>query len=272
VILAVALAAAALLAPAPAPTLLAAGDVASCRSSGDERTAALVASLPGTVALLGDAVYESGTDAEFARCFAPSWGRFRARIRPTPGNHDYRTAGARGYFRYFGAAAGNPRRGYYAYELGSWQVVVLNTNCRPAGGCEAGSPQERWLRRTLAASEARCTVAYGHHPRLSSGIHGPDASIQPLWRALQDGGVELYLAGHDHHYERFAPSRGLRQFVVGTGGRSHYPIVRSVGGSERRWSRGDGVLALTLGVAGYEWRFVAAAGEAFADAGSATCA
>ncbi|HSC92011.1 MAG TPA: metallophosphoesterase [Gaiellaceae bacterium] len=252
--------------------LVAAGDVASCRSRGDEATASVVARLPGTVAVLGDSVYERGTPTEFARCYAPSWGRFRGRTRPAVGNHEYGTPGAAGYFRYFGRAAGDPRRGYYAYRLGAWQVVVLNTNCAQAGGCGARSPQEQWLRGVLSASTARCTVAYGHHPRFSSGIHGPDASIDPLWRALKEYRVELYLAGHDHHYERFRPVDGLRQFVVGTGGRSVYPFVRRVEGSERRWWGGFGVLALRLLPDSYDWRFVAAGGSRFADSGSAACA
>jgi hypothetical protein len=271
VILAAALATAALLAPAPAASVVAVGDVASCRSQGDEATAAVAAKLPGTIALLGDVVYESGTDAEFARCFGPSWGRLKGRIRPAPGNHEYGTGGAAGYFRYFGRAAGDPRRGYYVYRLGEWQVVVLNTNCSRAGGCGVGSPQERWLRGVLSASRSRCTLAYGHHPRLSSGFHGPDRSIQPLWRALQDGRVELYLAGHDHHYERFDPSLGLRQVVVGTGGRSHYPAIRRVGGSRARWAGGYGVLTLTLRGDAYDWRFVPVAGETYVDAGSGSC-
>lgn len=268
-ILAAALAAAALV--APGTNLVAAGDVASCRSSGDEATAALVARLPGTVAVLGDSVYESGSDEEFRRCYAPSWGRFKGRTRPAVGNHEYGTPGAAGYFRYFGRAAGDPRHGYYAYRLGSWQVVVLNTNCAAAGGCGAGSPQERWLRSVLASSAATCTVAYGHHPRFSSGFHGPDRTVQPLWRALQDAHVELYLAGHDHHYERFATSRGLRQFVVGTGGRSTYPVFRRVAGSQARWAGGYGVLSLRLLEGSYAWRFVAAPVERFTDTGSARC-
>jgi len=269
VILAAALAAAALV--APGANLVAAGDVASCRSAGDEATAALVARLPGTVAVLGDSVYEAGSDEEYRRCYAPSWGPFRGRTRPAVGNHEYGTQGAAGYFRYFGAAAGPPGRGYYAYRLGSWQVVVLNTNCAAAGGCGAGSPQERWLRGVLGSSSAACTVAYGHHPRFSSGFHGPDRTVQPLWRALQDAHVELYLAGHDHHYERFATSRGLRQFVVGTGGRSTYPVLRRVAGSQARWAGGYGVLSLRLLAGSYQWRFVAARGERFTDAGSSRC-
>jgi hypothetical protein len=160
------LAAAALLGlPAPAATLVAAGDIASCGSNGDEQTAALVARIPGTVAVLGDSVYERGTPAEFASCYAPSWGRFKARTRPAAGNHEYGTPGAAGYFGYFGPAAGHPDRGYHAYGLGAWRMVVLNSNCGRVGGCRPGSPQLRWLRAELRTNRSRCTLAYWHHPR-----------------------------------------------------------------------------------------------------------
>ena len=259
------------LAGAPATaTLLAAGDVASCSASGDEATARLLDRLRGTVAVLGDSVYERGTDDEFARCYAPSWGRHRARTRPAVGNHEYGTPGAAGYFRYFGRRA-HPPRGYYSYDLGAWHVVVLNTNCRPAGGCGRGSPQERWLRADLAASRARCTVAYGHHPRYSSGLHGSDATLRDLWRALAAGGADLYLAGHDHHYERFRPIGGVRQFVVGTGGRSLYPVGRPVAGSQVRNALTFGVLALTLRPRSYAWRFLPVPGATFRDAGTGAC-
>lgn len=254
----------------PEAVLVAAGDVASCRSSGDERTAALLDRLPGTVAVLGDVVYERGTPDEYARCYAPTWGRHRARTRPAVGNHEYGTAGASGYFRYFGRRAAPPR-GYYAYRLGTWRVLVLNTNCVPAGGCGPASPQGRWLRGELARNRGRCVLAYGHHPRFSSGPHGPDRSIDSLWRALGDGGAELYLASHDHDYERFAPIRGVRQFVVGTGGRSLYPIVRRNPASRVRQSRHFGVLVLRLRPGSYAWRFEAATAGAFTDSGSASC-
>lgn len=249
--------------------LIAAGDVASCSSDGDEATARLLDRLPGTVAVLGDLAYERGTAAEFARCYGPSWGRQRRRTRPAPGNHEYGTAGAAAYFRYFGRAVGPPR-GYYAYSLGAWRVLVLNTNCGPAGGCGRGSPQERWLRGELARNRGRCLLAYGHHPRWSSGLHGPDMSIDPLWRALAAGGAELYLAGHDHHYERFRAQSGVRQFVVGTGGRSLYPIVRRFAASQVRRATAFGVLQLRLRPRSYTWRFVSVDGS-FSDSGSAAC-
>lgn len=250
---------------APAQTVVAAGDIASCRSKGDEATAALVERMAGTVAVLGDSVYERGTGAEFRDCY--SWRRFRARTRAALGNHEYLTAGAapaRAYFRL-------PARGYYSYRLGSWLVVVLNSNCRPAGGCERGSPQQVWLRRTLAAHRGRCTLAYFHHPRWSSGLHGSDRTMGALWDTLAAAGADVVLAGHDHHYERFAPIGGIRSFVVGTGGRSLYPVLWRLPASRVVQWHAFGVLRLTLRDDGYAWRFVPVAGSTFADEGTDRC-
>ncbi|HXH87140.1 MAG TPA: metallophosphoesterase [Gaiellaceae bacterium] len=255
----------ALLAPTPASTLLAAGDVASCRSDGDEATAALVARTPGTVAVLGDAVYERGTRAEFARCY--SWRGFRDRTRTALGNHEYGTGAAAAAIAYFRL----PQRGYYSYELGSWHVVVLNTNCRQAGGCGSDSPQNAWLRRDLLEHSARCTLAYGHHPRWSSGLHGSDDTIAPLWRTLAAGRVDVVLAAHDHHYERFVPIDGIRSFVVGTGGRSHYPVLRRLRTSASVDDRAFGVLRLTLRPDSYDWRFLPVTGSRPVDTGEARC-
>ena len=269
-----------LVSPAPTATLVAAGDVASCDSDGDERTAALVARIPGTVAVLGDSVYELGTAEEFARCYAPTWGRFRSRTRPAVGNHEYGTAGAAGYFGYFGRRAGHHARGWYAYRLGSWRVIVLNSNCLRVGGCGAGSGQLVWLRAELRAHPSACTLAYWHHPRFSSGLHGNDLTVAPLWSALSAAGADVVLTGHDHHYERFAPlapsgrvdrAHGMREFVVGTGGRSRYPVVRRTPGSEARDWRTVGVLRLTLRPGSYAWRFVPVAGSRFTDAGVGRC-
>ncbi|MEX2647200.1 MAG: metallophosphoesterase [Gaiellaceae bacterium] len=246
----------------PSVPLVAAGDVASCRSTGDEATALLLDRLPGTIALLGDSVYERGSADEFRRCF--SWSRHKARIRPAVGNHEYLTPGARGYFAYFRVPQ------WYSYELGDWHVVVLNSNCGPAGGCGPDSPQARWLRADLAEHPARCTLAYAHHPRFSSGVHGSDRTLAALWRIMSAGGVDVYLAGHDHHYERFAPSGGIRQFVVGTGGRSLYAVVRRLAGSRAAQTLSYGLLALSLRPEGYSWRFVPVAGR-YRDAGGAAC-
>jgi len=266
VILGAILAAAISLLPSP-PTLIAAGDIASCRSSADEKTGALVAKLPGTIAVLGDAVYERGTAEEFRDCY--SWARFLGRTRAALGNHEYGMGTATTAIDLFGLTP----TGYYSYDLGGWHVVVLNSNCMPAGGCDDGSPQQRWLAADLARSGARCTLAYMHHPRFSSGLHGSDTTIAPLWRTLVRGGADVALAGHDHHYERFAPIGGIRSFVVGTGGRSHYPVFRRLS-RPRSVVVNDstyGVLRLTLRPSGYDWRFVPVAGSRFRDAGSAGC-
>jgi hypothetical protein len=183
------------------PILVAVGDIASCSSDGDEATAALLDGLSGTIATLGDHAYRSGTPQEFADCYDPSWGRHKDRTRPAPGNHDYETSGAAGYFDYFGAAAGEPGKGYYSYDLGTWHIVVLNSNCSQVGGCGEGTPQEQWLREDLAAHPATCTLAYWHHPLFSSGTeHGGNESMQPVWQALYDAGADVVLAGHEHNY------------------------------------------------------------------------
>jgi Calcineurin-like phosphoesterase len=187
-------------------TVLAAGDIASCTTSGDEQTAALLDTLPGTVLTLRDTVYDDGSASQFARCYAPSWGRFRDRTYPAPGNHDYQTAGASGYYGFFGPRAGQPGNGWYSFNLGRWHLIALNSNCNAVGGCQPGSEQERWLWADLAAHPARCTLAFWHHPRFSSGTtHGSDPAVGGLWVALYQAGADVVLVGHEHNYERFAP-------------------------------------------------------------------
>jgi len=261
--------------------LVGAGDIASCVSDGDEATASLLDAIGGVVFTLGDHAYEAGTPIEFEACYEESWGRHKARTRPTPGNHDYLTPGASGYFDYFGAAAGERDRGYYSYRLGPWHIVVLNSNCPEVGGCDSGSPQAQWLRANLAANPTPCTLAYWHHPRFSSGPHGSDPTVQAFWQALHDYGAEVVLSGHDHTYERFAPQdpqgrldpvRGVRQFVVGTGGASHHRFAGpAAANSEARSDDTFGVLKLTLYPTGYEWQFIPAAGRTFTDSGAAPC-
>ena len=267
-------------APDAHPVLLAAGDIATCDGNGDEATAQLLDRLAGTVAVLGDGAYPNGTATDYAACYDPTWGRHKARTRPTPGNHDYDTAGAAGYFGYFGAAAGDPAAGYYAYDLGAWHVVVLNSNCAAVAGCGIGSPQERWLRTDLADHPAMCTLAYWHHPRFGSGEHGDTEAMAPLWQALYEADADVVLAGHDHDYERFAPqdpagrtdpARGIVQFVVGTGGKDLRGFDAPRPASVARNHETFGVLALTLGPAGYDWAFVPVAGQTFGDAGSRSC-
>jgi hypothetical protein len=263
------------------PVLVGAGDIGSCRSTGDEATAALLDGIAGTVATFGDAAYPSGADADFARCYAPSWGRFIDRTKPSPGNHEYETPGASGYYNYFGAAAGDPNKGYYSYDLGSWHVISLNSNCsRLVGGCRPGSPQEQWLKADLAAHPNECTLAYWHNPRFSSGIHGDQAFVAPFWDALYQAGADVVLNGHDHDYERFAPqnpsgqadpAHGIREFVVGTGGAELRNFSRIKPNSEVQVEQKNGVLKMTLHPEGYDWQFITAPDVAVADSGSGQC-
>ncbi len=261
--------------------LVGAGDIASCTSTGDEATANLLDGIAGTVFTVGDNVYPNGTATEFANCYGPSWGRHKARTRPAPGNHDYNTTGAAGYYGYFGAAAGEPGKGYYSYELGAWHIVAINSNCAAVGGCGAGSAQEQWLRQDLAAHPQACTLAYWHHPLFTSdSSHGNATSMRPIWQALYDHGADVVLAGHAHNYERFAPqdpngvadpARGIRQFVVGTGGASLRRFGAIKPNSEVRNADTYGVLKLTLHPTSYQWEFVPEAGKIFTDSGSAAC-
>lgn len=267
----------------PAPvTLVGAGDIASCSSTGDEATAALLLGIPGTVFTLGDNVYDNGTATEYASCYGPSWGQasIKSRTKPVPGNHEYNTANATGYYGYFGAAAGDPTKGYYAYDAGAWRVYVLNSNCAAIGGCSAGSLQEQWLRADLAANPRTCVLAMWHHPLFSSGEHGNGAATQALFQALYDMNADLVLVGHDHDYERFAPqtatgtpdnARGIVQVVVGTGGRSHYAFGTIRANSIVRNGDTYGVLRLSLAAAGWSFSFVPEAGRSFADSGTGTC-
>jgi hypothetical protein len=245
------------------------------------------------IAVLGDVQYEDGTLDKFMRSFHPTWGRLKNLMRPAVGNHEYGVPGAAGYFDYFNGVgvfngpAGPRDKGYYSYDLGRWHIVVLNSQCsHPAAGnpyandCAAGSPQEQWLRADLAANPSRCTLAYWHHPLFSSGLRNFNTAVQPLYQALYDAGVEVLLTGHDHAYERFAPmdaagnrdgARGVRQFVVGTGGKNFQAQVNTLSQSEVRENATFGVLELTLRPNGYLWQFVAETGAPFTDAGANEC-
>lgn len=231
------------------------------------------------VLALGDLQYEDGWYTRFLSSYDRSWGRVKSITRPVAGNHEYETEGAAGYFRYFGTSAGAPGRGYYSFDVGRWHLIALNSNCPQVGGCGAGSTQERWLRGDLARNRARCTLAYWHHPRFSSGHHGTDRTYDAFWDALYEAGADVVLVGHDHGYERFAPlsaagtrdpMRGIRQFVVGTGGKSLRSFTRVQAHSESRDRSSLGVLELTLGAGAYAWRFRPAVGT-FSDGGSASC-
>jgi len=261
--------------------MVGAGDVAKCSTNADEATAKLLDGIPGTVFTVGDNVYPSGTAAEFENCYGPSWGRHKARTKPTVGNHEYETAGASGYFGYFGAAAGDPSRGYYSYDRGGWHVVALNSNCSEVGGCGATSPMVTWLRKDLAANPAQCTLAYFHHPLFSSGgEHGDQPQVRPIWKALYAADADVVVGGHDHDYERFAPQRpdgtlarkrGIRQFMVGTGGATQHGFGEVQPNSQARNASTPGVLRLTLNPGSYAWRFVPVAGKTFTDSGTKSC-
>ncbi|MFF4354810.1 DNRLRE domain-containing protein [Streptomyces sp. NPDC001530] len=262
--------------PSGDPVLVGAGDISNS-GSGDTATANLLDGIPGTVFTAGDNVYDSGTTTEFNTYYDPTWGRHKARTKPAPGNHDYNTPGATGYYGYFGANAGPSGRGYYSYDLGNWHVVSLNSEV----SMSVGSAQEQWLRSDLAASTKACTFAYWHKPRFTSGAnHAPDTSTGPLVQALYDNNAELIVAGHNHQYERFAPmnpsgqldtARGIRHFVAGMGGASHYSFGTIQPNSEARNSDTYGVLKFTLHANSYDWQFVPEAGKTYSDSGTTSC-
>ena len=258
-----------------------AGTATNCRQA---ETASLLPAGLSAVLPLGDAQYRTGSLAAYTAVYDPTWGPMKPITHPVPGNRDYLTAGAAGYFDYFngpGAAtgpAGNRDQGYYSFDLGAWHLVALNSNCTHVS-CSAGSAQEQWLRADLAAHPTSCTLAYSHAGRFSSGRPGGSLAMGPLFRALYEGGVDVALAGHARHYERFAPQTsvgrspafGVREFVVGTGGHSLGPIVSPKKRSEVRDNSTFGVLELTLQPSGYAWRFIAPAGATFSDSGSSPC-
>jgi hypothetical protein len=244
--------------------------------------------LAGVLAL-GDVQYEDATLSKFQSSYDLSWGRVKSITHPAVGNHEYATYGAAGYFDYFngvgvqtGVAGDRLGRGYYSFDIGSWHLISLNSNCNDVYlGCGPGSPQEKWLRSDLASHPAACTLAFMHHPVFTSGAHAPGVTtLRPLYQALYDHGADLLLVGHDHNYERFAPqttdgvldrSRGVREFVVGTGGKVLYAQGTPLPNSEVRNNTSFGVLELTLHPTSYEWRFVPAAGSTFTDSGSEAC-
>jgi calcineurin-like phosphoesterase family protein len=259
------------------PTLTGAGDIASCESSGDERTARLLDDITGPIFTVGDNAYRSeDIEKPFTECYETSWGRHRERTHPVPGNHEYEDGDIDAYFDYFGRAAGERNKGYYSYELGKWHIVALNSMLEAS----PDSPQGKWLANDLANHQTRCTLAYFHHPRFSSGPHERRRSAYDLWDALFKASVDVVVNGHDHIYERFGPmtedgerdnDNGMREFVVGTGGDSHYDIENVAAHSEVRNDDTYGVLSLTLHPASYDWRFVPVRERRFSDSGTGTC-
>jgi acid phosphatase type 7 len=273
-----------ILLPDEGVTLYAAGDIASCKStpeeSGAARTAAIISAGLGDknaiVLTLGDNTYPVGLLDEYHRCYDPTWGRFKSRTHPSPGNHEYYTPNAAGYYAYFGEAAGQARRGYYSFTHGGWHIISLNSNLRPTDH----EAQLSWLKNELARSKAKCTLAYWHHPLYSSGGHGNDKRMQDAWAILYSAGAELILSSHDHNYERFAPQdaegqqddeRGIREFVVGTGGAKLSPLRFRRFNSDVSDNSTHGVLKVVLKEAGYEWKFIPVEKNGFTDRGVALC-
>jgi predicted phosphohydrolase len=260
----------------PGVTFVGAGDIANCQSLGPARaTARLLDDLEGTVFTLGDHAYKHGDATELRDCYGPTWGRHKARTRPAVGNHDLLISRGRPYFDYFGANAGPDRRGYYSFDLGAWHLVSLNSEAP----VKSGSPQITWLREDLAAHRNACVLAYWHVPLFSSAQQS-DPKLSELWRVLYDAGVDVVLNGHEHAYERFAPqddqghadpSRGIREFIVGTGGGALDTINQPAANNEIYNDRTFGVLKLALKAHGYDWEFMPVAGQRFRDAGSAQC-
>ncbi|MEQ1728338.1 MAG: metallophosphoesterase [Vicinamibacterales bacterium] len=268
--------------PTPVPVgpevFVGAGDIAICGGSA-EATARQLDGIGGTVFTLGDNAYPNGSPENFRDCYESSWGRHKSRTRPTPGNHDYGIPGAAPYYDYFGANAGPSGLGYYSFDLGAWHIISLNSNIP-----DSGSAQLAWLRSDLAASSARCTLAYWHHPVFSSGPNAVNASEAPiraygkqLYQALYDANADLVMVGHEHMYERFSPqnpegvldtARGIRQFVIGTGGVPLYDVQSVRANSETRL-KVHGVMKLTLSSDRYQWEFLPVSGAG--DSGAQTC-
>jgi acid phosphatase type 7 len=265
--------------------LLAAGDIAECDHEGDEATARIVTEYPeAAIATLGDNAYPDGASEDFQECYDPTWGQFKDRTRPAAGNHDHETEDAQGYWDYFGARGGPFDKYYYSYDLGSWHVVVLNSDCWRVDGCESDDPQAEWLRSDLQRHESFCTLAMWHRPPFSSGRYG-DAEdtdrVRPLWQILNEEGADVLLTGHEHSYERFAPmdaegerddARGVRLFVVGTGGGNlrqfaNDPLATTEARQDHTW----GVLKLDLKPRSYTWEFLPVEGSTFSDSGTGTC-
>ncbi len=258
--------------------LVGAGDIATCSSSNDEATAQILDTIPGTVIAAGDETSD-GSANTFTNCYDPTWGRHKARTQPTPGDKEYLVSGATPYFTYYGAAAGDPTKGYYSYDLGDWHIIVLNSNSSSVA-VSAGSAQELWLKADLAASTKQCTVVLWHHPRFYSGSGSPKSTYKPFWTDIYNAGVELVLHAHTRNYERFAPQTpdglpdptyGVREIIVGTGGLAHAAFGTIAPNSAVRDATSYGVLKLTLDAGSYTWEFVPVAGSTFTDSGSGAC-
>lgn len=283
----------------PDPVVAAAGDIAcdprdpnfnggegvpgACRQR--HTSDVVLAMKPTAVLVLGDIQYESSQPEHWPVSYGPSWGRFKDITWPVMGNHENAGGNPRAYFDYFGPRVGTPDRAYYSFDLGAWHLVALNTNYENCGelrnvNCANAGAQEAWLRADLAAHPQQCVLAYFHYPRFSSGDHGDHPTVQGIWEILHAARADVVLTGHDHDYERFAPQdplgvadpiNGIRQFVVGTGGKDFRSFPRVKANSEARNNHAHGVLRLGLHQGGYDWAFVPEAGASYSDSGTAQC-
>jgi hypothetical protein len=276
-------------------TILAAGDIGNCKKDiikriknwwrgedrfyGGHRTAKLLERHRGTILVLGDLVYRYGRELDVNKCFHPTWGAFKHRMAPSPGNHDFDNGtglpNGWGYYGYWGTKAGLPGQGYYSFQRGAWHIVSLNSHLRGA----ALWAQEAWLKADLARVRKRCILAFWHHPVFSSGHHGDSEKMAAAYKILYDAGVSVLLTAHEHNYERFAPlapdgspdPRGIRSFIVGTGGqklrKDYTPRPGSVVFDNTSW----GVLKMELNAESYAWRFVPVDGHKFTDSGTGRC-
>lgn len=283
--------------PAGDPVVMAVGDMVCGAGSGAACKQMEVSQLildgnPSAFLALGDVQYESGEIADFQNFYTPSYGRFLNLTKPSIGNHEYNDpVGSSdpskvGYWDYFNGVgnytgiAGDRDKGYYSFNVGSWHLIALNSNCSKVGGCSAGSPQYTWLQNDLVANAgAKCTLAYFHHPLFTSGSRASTGVI-PFWQLLYDNNADMILVGHEHNYERFAPmdpngnldtARGLKQFIVGTGGRNLTHLVSAAPNSELFNDTSFGALKMSLHDGSYDWQFVPIPGNTLADSGTATC-
>jgi acid phosphatase type 7 len=265
------------------PVFVGAGDIAMCNKPDQnltgpaaKRTAELIDQIPGTVFTTGDNAYPNGAVEDYKTCYDPTWGRFKARTYPSPGNHEYHSTDAAPYYAYFGERAGAASKGYFSYDLGEWHIVSLNSNI----DAQTGSAQEKWLKADLAAHPKACTLAYWHHPVFSSGTHGNDPKMKDLWQTLYDAGADVIVNGHEHNYERFAPQspagkpdskRGIREFIVGTGGADLRVLETIQTNSEVHNSGTYGVIKFVLQPKSYSWEFIPIQGQTFTDKGVQAC-
>lgn len=257
--------------------LLAVGDIASCTSTSDEKVAALMAQNEGLIALTGDNIQSDGQESSYMECFDPAWAPLKDRLRPTPGNHDYLKGGTPAfYYTYFAPYTGEVGKGWYSYNYGAWHVIVMNS-MEPDW---AGTEQNAWLKADLAANPAKCTLAYWHNPIFHSGAGPITRRMRTSFQLLYEAGAEFILSGDAHHYERFKPmslnthiepDRGIRQFIVGTGGASHTRLGAIWKGTEVRDNTSFGILKLVLSPDSYAWQFIPIDADGFTDSGSTAC-